>query len=335
MTLMAIIALVLALATCEAKPAPSIQPSDTCTVTAQIGCFSDKGEHASPSERTLKTQVEDAKSLEECAAHCDAHGFTDNDLKGMEYGRQCYCGHSLQNQPTKEPDSDCSMPCESTNATCGGKYLIQVFNATCSASPTPPPTPALPTPPPTPAPPTPPPPPTPKGSGRPCDILAAAGNPCVAAHSTTRALYAAYSGPLYNVTRDDGKSANIGVLIAGGFANASAQDQFCAGADCVISNIFDQSPMGNHLGPRHKLVNASRHKITVGNNVQVYGMWFDPGVSAVCVFVRMHWHHLKLVSATLSLSSCPSPPPFLSTGTMWTRPLVSPRVTTQNPSMRS
>ena len=36
--------------------------------------------------------------------------------------------------------------------------------------------------------------------------------------------------------------------------------------------------MGNHLGQRHKLVNASRHKITVGKgNTPVYGMWFDPG----------------------------------------------------------
>jgi hypothetical protein len=29
-----------------------------------------------------------------------------------------------------------------------------------------------------------------------CDILAAAGNPCVAAHSTVRALYAQHAGPL-------------------------------------------------------------------------------------------------------------------------------------------
>ena len=28
---------------------------------------------------------------------------------------------------------------------------------------------------------------------------------------------------------------------------------------------------------RHKLVNASRHRITVGEGVPVYGMWFDPG----------------------------------------------------------
>ena len=35
----------------------------------------------------------------------------------------------------------------------------------------------------------------------PCDIYAAGGTPCVAAHSTTRALYAAYDGHLYQVRR--------------------------------------------------------------------------------------------------------------------------------------
>ena len=52
----------------------------------------------------------------------------------------------------------------------------------------------------------------------PCDILVAAGNPCVAAHSTVRALYARYAGPLYKVSRPDGGSADVGVLEAGGFA---------------------------------------------------------------------------------------------------------------------
>jgi len=111
----------------------------------------------------------------------------------------------------------------------------------------------------------------------PCDILGGAGNTCVAAHSTVRALYAAYDGPLYNVTRPDGKSANIGVLAAGGFANITAHEAFCPNKDCVISNVFDQSPQGNHLGQRHQLVNASEHKIFVGDNVAVYGMWFEPG----------------------------------------------------------
>jgi non-reducing end alpha-L-arabinofuranosidase len=35
----------------------------------------------------------------------------------------------------------------------------------------------------------------------PCDVYAEAGCPCVAAHSTTRALYASYNGPLYQVMR--------------------------------------------------------------------------------------------------------------------------------------
>ena len=30
----------------------------------------------------------------------------------------------------------------------------------------------------------------------PCDILGRAGNPCVAAHSTVRALYSKYAGPV-------------------------------------------------------------------------------------------------------------------------------------------
>jgi hypothetical protein len=110
----------------------------------------------------------------------------------------------------------------------------------------------------------------------PCDILAAAGNPCVAAHSTVRALFSSYAGALYNVTRPDGQSFSVPLLAPGGYANKSAHDSFCPLKDCVVSNIYDQSPNGNHLGKRHKLVNASQHPIVAGANA-VYGLWFDPG----------------------------------------------------------
>ncbi len=114
-------------------------------------------------------------------------------------------------------------------------------------------------------------------SVRPCDILGAAGTPCAAAHSTVRALYASYRGPLYNVTRaSDGKSFSVPVAV-NGFADKAAHDNFCPALDCVISNVFDQSPNANHLGQRHKLVNASQHPITVSGGIPVYGMWFDPG----------------------------------------------------------
>ena len=117
----------------------------------------------------------------------------------------------------------------------------------------------------------------------PCDILAGAGNPCVAAHSTVRALYAKYSGPLYRVTRTGNASVNISTTHPGGFADITEHDSFCAAGDCVIANVFDQSPQGNHLRQRisdgviHKMVNASKHKILVRGNNEVYGMWFDPG----------------------------------------------------------
>ncbi len=82
----------------------------------------------------------------------------------------------------------------------------------------------------------------------PCDIYSAAGTPCVAAHSTVRALYAGYDGPLYQVQRgSDGAYTDIGVQQAGGVADAAAQDAFCAGTSCVITRIYDQSPEHNDL----------------------------------------------------------------------------------------
>ncbi len=90
----------------------------------------------------------------------------------------------------------------------------------------------------------------------PCDIYLAAGSPCVAAHSTTRALYASYNGPLYQILRQsDGKTLDIGlaqpvgspVPDAGGYADAAAQDAFCANTYCWITTIYDQSPNHNNL----------------------------------------------------------------------------------------
>jgi hypothetical protein len=48
----------------------------------------------------------------------------------------------------------------------------------------------------------------------PCDIYTASGYPCVTAHSTTRALYASYNGPLYQVMRQsDSKTLDIGLVM--------------------------------------------------------------------------------------------------------------------------
>src|SRR5208337_500414 len=139
-------------------------------------------------------------------------------------------------------------------------------------------------------------PPRPKG---PCDIYAAAGGPCVAAHSTTRALYASYNGPLYRVLRQsDGKTLDIGVVQpsaspvadAGGYADAAAQDAFCADTYCWITTIYDQSPKHNDLtqaprggfsGPAMGGFNnvplADMAPITIMGH-KVYGVLIEPGM---------------------------------------------------------
>ncbi|MES1175572.1 MAG: arabinofuranosidase catalytic domain-containing protein [Myxococcales bacterium] len=81
----------------------------------------------------------------------------------------------------------------------------------------------------------------------PCDIYALDGGPCVAAHSTVRALYASYAGPLYQVKKADGTTHDIMPLVPGGFANSADQDTFCDVNACTISIIYDQSGKGNDL----------------------------------------------------------------------------------------
>ena len=120
----------------------------------------------------------------------------------------------------------------------------------------------------------------------PCDIYASGGTPCVAAHSTTRALYASYSGPLYQVKRaSDGTTTNISPLSAGGYANAAAQDSFCAGTTCTITEIYDQSGHGNNLtdapgggaaGGPDNLANATAAPAMAGGH-KVYGVYVAAG----------------------------------------------------------
>lgn len=124
----------------------------------------------------------------------------------------------------------------------------------------------------------------------PCDIYASGGTPCIAAHSTTRALYNTFSGSLYQVKRgSDNTTTNIGPLSAGGVANAGAQDSFCAGTTCLITIIYDQSGRGNHLtqappggfqGPESNgydnLASAIGAPVTL-NGQKAYGVFISPG----------------------------------------------------------
>jgi hypothetical protein len=144
----------------------------------------------------------------------------------------------------------------------------------------------------------------------PCDIYASGGTPCVAAHSTTRALFSAYSGSLYQVRRgSDGATTNIGPLSAGGVANAAAQDSFCASTTCLITTIFDQTGRANHLtqappggfsGPEangfDNLAAADGAPVTL-NGQKAYGVFISPGsgyrndaTNGIAVVSLLTWH---------------------------------------------
>jgi hypothetical protein len=110
-------------------------------------------------------------------------------------------------------------------------------------------------------------------SNLPCDIYGNDRTPCVAAYSMGRALYATYDGPLYQVQRaSDGATANVGLLSAGGYVDASEQNSFCAGTTCTIVKIYDQSPEGNDLKNGGNSGSNMRTFELQGGNAQAGGL---------------------------------------------------------------
>jgi hypothetical protein len=119
----------------------------------------------------------------------------------------------------------------------------------------------------------------------PCDIYAAGGTPCVAAHRTVRALYAEYDGPLYQIKRkSDNQTKDIPLRSKGGYVNAAVADSFLKGTTGTISIIYDQSDKKNdmpvsppvlHLPNGGTPVSATGGK-TVVNGYPVYGVYVLP-----------------------------------------------------------
>ena len=124
----------------------------------------------------------------------------------------------------------------------------------------------------------------------PCDIYGKHKTPCVAAHSTTRALYDDYRGALYQLKRaSDNETVDIKTRRGSPFADSAAQDAFCDHTTCLISSIYDQSGNDNHLtqappGGAAKGIEANGHDSlasAIGAPVRVggkkaYGVFIAP-----------------------------------------------------------
>jgi hypothetical protein len=129
------------------------------------------------------------------------------------------------------------------------------------------------------------------GSGNvvgPCDIYRNGGNPCVAAHSTVRALFGAYSGKLYQVRNSAGSTKDILTVTPGGAADGPSQDTFCAGTTCVITVVYDQSGHSNDLwyqgstmvpaSTSSRPATATTESLTL-NGRKVYSLYINPNNS--------------------------------------------------------
>jgi hypothetical protein len=109
-------------------------------------------------------------------------------------------------------------------------------------------------------------------------------------------LSAYYDGALYQVKRQsDGKTLDIGIIQPtpndpGGYADAAAQEAFCANTMCWITVVYDQSGKGNHLvqvppgtfkgpdkGGFNTLPIADMAPVTLSGH-KAYGVYIMPGM---------------------------------------------------------
>jgi len=110
----------------------------------------------------------------------------------------------------------------------------------------------------------------------------------------------------------DNTTKDIGVLTAGGYANAATQDSFCAGTSCVITIVYDQSGHGNNVayqgaggaGGNDSPSSATRETLTAGGH-KAYDLYINPGNS--------YWHNGS--ASGMPLGSAPQGAYMVTSGT--------------------
>ncbi|KAK4157645.1 hypothetical protein C8A00DRAFT_11591 [Chaetomidium leptoderma] len=108
-------------------------PTATLAVKPTVGDYTFVGcQTEATAGRALsgKGYADDAMTLELCATYCS--GFT---YFGTEYGRECYCGNSLNAGSVSAPVTECSMVCGGDAAEyCGAGDRLELYRLTSSSS---------------------------------------------------------------------------------------------------------------------------------------------------------------------------------------------------------
>ncbi|KAL8891322.1 MAG: hypothetical protein Q9215_001645 [Flavoplaca cf. flavocitrina] len=96
-------------------------PVSTPKAYTSDGCFT---EATKGRALTGSVYYDNALTVDKCSAVCK--GFS---IFGLEYGRECFCGNSLQAGSEKVPESQCNFPCSGNDAEfCGAGNRLNVYH---------------------------------------------------------------------------------------------------------------------------------------------------------------------------------------------------------------
>ncbi|KAK9426512.1 putative WSC domain-containing protein [Seiridium unicorne] len=111
-----------------ATPTVTLGFKATVSPYTRVGCYTEVSGRA----LTGAAFGDDAMSLEMCASKCASFSYF-----GAEYGRECYCGNTLDAQSTKAADGDCNMVCAGNKYEyCGGSNRMELYSLEASSAPT-------------------------------------------------------------------------------------------------------------------------------------------------------------------------------------------------------
>ncbi|KAF2186183.1 heme peroxidase [Zopfia rhizophila CBS 207.26] len=108
-------------------PMPTL-PAPFLAGYAYQGCFTD-----TVGLRTLgaKAYGTESNSYVSCATFCDGYAFF-----GVEYGRECFCGNNISNNPLLASESDCNFQCTGNSSqVCGAGNRLNVFQSNTATPP--------------------------------------------------------------------------------------------------------------------------------------------------------------------------------------------------------
>ncbi|KAF5341506.1 hypothetical protein D9757_014259 [Collybiopsis confluens] len=113
----------------------SVVPSSTASAYLSIGCVAE-GTTGSRRALTGSSYSDKAMTPAKCLTFCRGYKYA-----GTEYGTQCFCGNSLQNNGATgliKGSGYCNYRCAGDSSqSCGGSYFLSVYSTSMSTLPAP------------------------------------------------------------------------------------------------------------------------------------------------------------------------------------------------------